>query len=205
MATPIRSASVRSTLVAALAMTTIAGGRDAVAQSAPVSDTTKSVVPAVDSSPSETTLIPTRAELSPSTPRIVLATMGIATAEGIGFAILGNNIDYLRCRRDNRGVQGAIFTDPCFGYSGNATKTGWFVGSLGGAAVGALAMARLRGCPFAPGIARSVAGTIIGALPAMITASTPSEKIPAKRSMLIGSAPVLGGLAAALAVSGCHR
>lgn len=162
-------------------------------------------MPAADSSVPRTTIIPTKAELSPSTPRVVFATMGIATAEGIGFAIVGNNIDYLHCRREKRGVRGTFFSDPCFLYSGHATKTGWFVGSLGGAAVSALALARVRGCPFGPGIARSVAGTIIGALPAIITASTPSDRIPAKRSMLIGSAPVLGGLAAALAVSGCHR
>lgn len=195
-----RSAAARWIRVAVVAVATIAGGSDAAAQSAPASDTTNHAAPALGA-----TVIPTSAELSPSTPKMVFATMGIATVEGLAFAIAGNNLDYVRCRRRNRGVHGALFDDPCFGYSGNATETGWFVGSLGGAALGALAMARLRGCGFGPGVARAVTGTIIGGLPAMITAAKRSDRIPAKRSMMIGSAPILAGLTAAVAVRGCHR
>ena len=143
--------------------------------------------------------------LRPTGPELTVASIGVGALEGLGGALFGNTIDYARCSSRHRGETGDLFDDPCFFYSSDGKKIGWFAGSFAGATGMAIAMARIRGCPLRPAAWRATAGSVVGMLPAIITAATPSKKIPSGRSWRIASAPVLGGLGAAIAVAGCHR
>jgi len=191
--------------VVSLASPSTATSQAPAAQPATATDTARPA-PRTDSVTIPLTVaMPERVRLSPSVPQVALASMGIGTLEAMSLAMAGMNVDYDRCSRKHRGERGGFFTDPCFLEVADGTRVGWLAGSFGGSVGGAVAMARIRGCPLRPAFWRSTGGTILGMLPGIITLATPSRKTPARRSWLIGTTPVLGGIGATLAVAGCHR
>jgi len=200
-----RYSLARGRAAATFALAALASSSTAMAQAAAATDMARPAPRADSATIPLTVALPKRAPVSPSIPRLALASMGVGTAEAITFSTLGNMIDYDRCRRKHRGERGDLFSDPCLLYASDATRIGWLGGSFGGSVGGAVTIARRRGCPLRSAVWRSAGGSILGMLPGIITLATPSAKTPARRSWLIGTTPVLGGVGATLAVGGCHR
>ncbi|MFL5560613.1 MAG: hypothetical protein ACJ79K_03975 [Gemmatimonadaceae bacterium] len=191
------------TALSAMLVATVLGPRPGAAQSSSPTDT---VTARGDSTTTpDTTVRPVKRPLTTSVPVLALTSMGGAAVIGVDGAVLGNLFDSARCERKHRGEQPEFLFGPCFLYVSDGTKAGWFAGSFVGATAGAVIMARQRGCPTREAIWRASAGSVLGLLPGLVTASHDPQHTPPSRSIRLGTAPLLGGLGAVLAVAGCHR
>jgi hypothetical protein len=143
--------------------------------------------------------------LSPTMVRLTVGTVAGGALYGSAGAVVGSLEDESRCRRNHPGDRSGFFSDYCSLVFGDATRTGWLVGTFVGATTFAVIGAHRRGCPIHAALWRAGAGTVLGMVPTIITAATPSKSTPAPRSMMFASGPLFGGAVAALAVRSCHR
>jgi len=136
-----------------------------------------------------------------------LRLTGISLVGALGGAttgvLLGYAVDQLRCRARDHGGEDPSWD--CFGYASTPTGVGWFGGAAIGATAGASATAQRRGCPTRAARWRAFGGALLGVTPGALTALRPHENLPARRSAVILTAPLLSAAGATLAVVGCHR
>jgi hypothetical protein len=117
--------------------------------------------------------------------------------------VLGLTVDDAYCNRHHGHEQGFIF-GPCTFYYNEGFGVGWFGGAIIGSTFGAARIAEKRGCPRREAIWRAMAAAAIGVAPGAIIAARRLGRYPPSRSLMIATAPLLGGIGAAAAVVGCH-
>lgn len=115
----------------------------------------------------------------------------------------GLAVDQAYCERHHAN-EPAILFGPCFLYASEGFAAGWFGGTIVGSSLGAARISQKRGCPRLAAILRSAAGAAIGALPGLSIVAGRSGNYPPSRSVIIAITPLLGGIGAAAAVTGCH-
>ena len=126
------------------------------------------------------------------------AAYGAVVAGGFGLMI-----DDQYCKRYHRHEPSGLF-GRCFGYVGTGGAVGWFGGAAVGATVGAVRVARRRGCSGRPAAARAMAGAVLGVLPGLGVVAHRPGRYPPARSVWLFGAPLLAGAGAAIAVHGCR-
>jgi hypothetical protein len=85
-----------------------------------------------------------------------------------------------------------------------AFAAGWFGGAVVGSTIGAARFAEQRGCRRNTAKSLALIGAAIGSAPGAIIAAGRTGNYPPSRSVFIAAAPLLSGIAAAVAVLGCH-
>jgi hypothetical protein len=130
-------------------------------------------------------------------------SVGWAVSGSVLAGTAGLYVDQAYCQR-HHGHDPSIFFGPCAFYVNGGAAAGWFGGAFLGATLGAARVAHQRGCPWRAAILRAVGGAAIGVAPGLTIVAGRPGKYPPSRSILIASAPLLGGIGAAAAVIGCQ-
>jgi hypothetical protein len=126
------------------------------------------------------------------------AAYGAVVAGGIGLIV-----DDQYCERYHRHEPSGLF-GRCFAYVGTGGAVGWFGGAAVGATVGAVRVARRRGCQAHTAVARAVVGAVLGVLPGVAVVAHRPGRYPPGRSAWLFGAPLLAGAGAAIAVRNCR-
>jgi hypothetical protein len=140
----------------------------------------------------------------PTTFELGATSVGEAAGGALVGGLAGFAVDGAYCQR-HHGKDPSFLFGPCFLYVRDASAIGWFGGTVVGATWGAVRVAEKRGCPRQQAVMRSVLGSMIGlASGAAVILAPSSGKYPPARSMFTLGAPLLSGIAAAIAVRGCR-
>jgi hypothetical protein len=132
-------------------------------------------------------------------------------AKSVGWSALGSlvggaaglAVDQAYCQR-HHGKEPSFLFGPCTFYANEGFGAGWFGGTVLGATFGAVQVAEKRGCARKTAIMRSLIGATVGAAPGVAIVAQRTGKYPPSRAIFIAGAPLLSGIGAAVAVSGCH-
>ncbi len=142
-------------------------------------------------------------DVRPSGLTLGIKSVGWSIYGSLLGGLVGMEVDERRCRRHRGPGMGSIF-DPCFLYTSDGTSVGWFGGAIVGSTFGAVRVAEKRGCSRSAAILRAATGAVAGSAPGIMIVAAHPARYPPSRSILIGTAPILSGVGAALAVAGCH-
>lgn len=138
----------------------------------------------------------------PSTFSLGRASVESALVGALWAGLAGLAVDAVYCDK-HHGDEPSILFGPCSFYVAGGTAVGGFGGAVVGATIGAVRVARRRGCPSGAAVTRAIAGAVLGAAPGLITVASRPRYSPG-RTALVLSAPLLAGVGAAAAVVGCR-
>ena len=130
----------------------------------------------------------------------------------VGFGVSGASVgfaaDEARCNRRHRGDTTTYFLfGPCFLVADRYTGAGWYVGSTVGAAMGGIMTSEATAaCPrLRSRVARSTAGALLGAAPAVAWLAAGHSGWSGWGARLATSTPLLQTAGVALATRRCRR
>jgi hypothetical protein len=140
---------------------------------------------------------------APSNFALIAKSVGRSVLGSLAGGLAGLAVDQEYCQR-HHGHDPSFLFGPCFLYANEGFGAGWFGGAIVGSTYGAVKAARKRGCPRDTAMLRAIAGATLGAAPGLIVVVKRTGNYPPSRSVFIASAPLLAGIGAAAAVTGCH-